>query len=123
MILTRPDMCSLRSIGGDGNYLFRTLWYIISGSETQHGELRRAIVAHMTTIPFLVSATGPDGNRNYLVTYDDGYHSVDDYTWQQVIWLKTEYGVEILIYAFLHICWTPLQSRHQLLAVLVSSCY
>ena len=33
----------------------------------------------MRTIPFLVSGTGPDGNRNYLVTYDHGYHSVDDY--------------------------------------------
>ena len=42
-------------------------------------ELRRTIVAHMRTIPFLESGTGPDGNRNYLVTYDGGYHSVDDY--------------------------------------------
>ena len=79
MILTRPDMRSLRSIGGNGNCLFRALCYIISGSEAQHGELRSAIVAHMRSIPFLVSGTGPDGNRNYLVTYDHGYHSVDDY--------------------------------------------
>ena len=79
MILTGPDMCSLRSIGGDGNCLFRALCYIISGSEAQDGELQRAIVAHMRTILFVVSGTGPDGNRNYLVTYDDGYHSVDDY--------------------------------------------
>ena len=79
MILTRPDMRSLRSIGGDGNCLFRALCYIISGSEAQHGELRSAIVGHMRSIPFLVSGTGPDGNRNYLVTYDHGYHSVDDY--------------------------------------------
>ena len=76
MILTRPDMRSLRLIGGDGNYLFRAL---CSGSETQHQELRRAIVAHRRTIPFLVSGTGPDGGRNYLVTYNDGYSSVEDY--------------------------------------------
>ena len=37
MILTRPDMRSLRSIGGDGNCLFRALCYIISGSEAKHG--------------------------------------------------------------------------------------
>ena len=79
MILTRPDMRSLRSIGGDSNCLFRALCYIISGSGAQHGQLRRAIVAHMRIIPFLVSGIGPDGNRNYLVTYNDGYHSVDDY--------------------------------------------
>ena len=34
---------------------------------------------HCRTIPFLVSGTGPDGNKNYLITYDGGYHSVDDY--------------------------------------------
>ena len=39
IILTRPDMCSLRSIGGDGNCLFRALCYIISGSQAQHAEL------------------------------------------------------------------------------------
>ena len=99
MILTRPDMRSLRSIGGDGNCLFRALCYIISGSEAQHGELRSAIVAHMRSTPFLVSGTGPDGNRNYLVT------SVLMTTWLEVIWLKMEYGVEILRCAFLHICW------------------
>ena len=79
MILTRPDMHSLRSIGGDSNCLFMALCYIISGSQDQHEELRTAIVAHMLTIPDLVSGTGPDGNRNYLVTYDDSYSSVEDY--------------------------------------------
>ena len=55
VILTRPDLRSLRSIGGDGNCLFRALCYIISGSEDQHKELRYAIVVHMLTIPDLVS--------------------------------------------------------------------
>ena len=75
-VLTRPDLCSLRSVAGDGNCLFRTLCYIITGSKDS------AIVAHMRSIPELVSGIGPDGNRNYLVTYDDGNSS-----W--VIWLKT----------------------------------
>ena len=79
VVLTRPDMRSLRSIGGDGNCLFRALCYIISGSEDQHRELRSAIIAHLMTIPDLVSGIGSDGNRNYLVTYDDGYSSVYDY--------------------------------------------
>ena len=55
------------------------MYYIVSGSEDQHFELRSAIVAHMRTIPHLVSGIGPDGNRNYLATYDDGHTSVEDY--------------------------------------------
>ena len=79
MILTRPDLRSLRSIGGDGHCMFCSLSYVISGSEEHHFEIRLAIVAHMLTIPHLVSGIGPDSNRNYLVTYDAGYRSVEDY--------------------------------------------
>ena len=98
-------MHSLRSIGGDGNCLFRALCYIISGSEAKHGELRSAIVAHMRSIPYLVSGTGPDGNRNYLVTYDHGYHSVDDYLARSDMAVNGVWGGDFLRCAFLHICW------------------
>ena len=64
VILTRSDLRSLRFIGGDGNCMS----YVISGSEEQHFEIWLAIVAHMLTVPHLVSGIGPDGNRNYLVT-------------------------------------------------------
>ena len=57
---------SLRSIGGDGNCLFRALCYIISGSEDQHEDLQSAIVAHMLSIPELVSGTGPDAQQKLL---------------------------------------------------------
>ena len=50
VILTRPDLRSLRSIGGDGNCMFRSLSYVILGSEEHHFEIRLAIVAHMLTI-------------------------------------------------------------------------
>ena len=75
MILTRPDMRSLRSIGGDGSCLFRPLCYIRS-STWRIMKSNRSTYEEYT---FLVSGTGPDGNRNYLVTYNHGYHSVDDY--------------------------------------------
>ena len=42
VILTRPNTASLKRIGGDGNCLFRSLCYIITGSEAQHFELRSA---------------------------------------------------------------------------------
>ena len=44
VILTRPDLRFLRSIGGDGNCMFRSLSYVISGSEEHHFEIRLAIV-------------------------------------------------------------------------------
>ena len=64
VILTRPDLHSLRSIGGDGNHMFRSLSYVISGSEEHRFEIQLAIVAHMLIIPHLVSGIGPDHNRN-----------------------------------------------------------
>jgi len=33
----------------------------------------------MQSIPHLVCGIGPEGNCNYLVTYNDGHSSVDDY--------------------------------------------
>ena len=112
MILTRADMRSLRSIGGDGNCLFRALCYIISGSEAQHGELRRAIVAHniMRTITFLVSGTEPDGNRNYLMTYDGGYHSVDDYLARSDMAENGVWGGDFEMCILAHMLDTPIYS-------------
>ena len=50
VVLTRPITTSLKRIGGDGNCLYRSFSYIITGSEAQHFELRSAIVAHMLLI-------------------------------------------------------------------------
>ena len=43
--LTRPRR--VRSILGDGNCLFRSLSYIITGSETQYTQVREAILNHL----------------------------------------------------------------------------
>ena len=76
VVLTRPDDMSLKKIVGDGNCLFRSLCYIITGSQSQHFELRCAIVAHMLSIPNLMCGLGSDGHRNYLYGY---YDSVEAY--------------------------------------------
>ena len=110
VILTRPDLRSLRSIGGDGNCLFRALCYIISGSEDQHEDLRSAIVAHMLSIPELVSGTGPDGNRNYLVTYDDGYSSVEDYLARSDMAESGVWGGDFEMCILAHLLNTPIYS-------------
>ena len=65
VVLTRPNSASLKKIIGDGNCLFRSLCYIITGSQLQHFELRSAIVAHMLGILNLLCGLGIDGHRNY----------------------------------------------------------
>ena len=39
VVLTIPDDTSLKEIDCDGNCLFRSLYYIITGSQSQHLEL------------------------------------------------------------------------------------
>ena len=53
--------------------------FIITGSESQHYELRSSIIVHMFSIPELLIGRGADGHRNYLTYYHGGYHSVEDY--------------------------------------------
>ena len=60
---------------------------------------------NLRTILHLVS--GIDPNRDYLVTYNDGYTSVKDYLTrshmaENGVWAN--YGVQILRCVFLHIC-------------------
>ena len=50
--LTVP--ASIRSIRGDGNCFFRSLSYIITGSEEQHESVRLAIVRHMRAFGHLL---------------------------------------------------------------------
>ena len=75
VVLRRPVTTSLKKIEGDGNCLFRSLCYIITGSQAQHYELRCAIVAHMLSIPHLLCGLGSDGHRNYLYGYYDNVES------------------------------------------------
>ena len=78
VILTRPDDTSLRNVGADGNCLFRSLCYVITGSEAQHYELRSELISYMLSIPELLCGIGADGHRNYLEEYG-GYESVENY--------------------------------------------
>ena len=48
--LTCPDQQKVKSIMGDGNCMFRSLSYVITGSENQHKDVRAKIVQHMKDI-------------------------------------------------------------------------
>ena len=47
VLLNRPDLTTVVRIVGDGNCLFRSFSYIITGSQDQHFEISTAIVRHM----------------------------------------------------------------------------
>ena len=64
--LTRPH-CT-KDILGDGNCLFRSISYIITGSEDSHIEVRNAIIEHMKKIP-----------QWLLQKHIVGYSTIDEY--------------------------------------------
>ena len=82
----------------------RSLCYIISGSEDQHLQVLAAIVAHMRSIADLVTGIGPNGNRNYLVTYDNGYRTVDGRTHMAE---NATWGGDFEMYVLAHLLDTP----------------
>ena len=78
VILTRPNLRRLRTIEGDGNCMFRTLLYIITGSEDQHHKIRSLIVSHMLSISYLLIRYGPDGRANYAKSMQR-HNSIEEY--------------------------------------------
>lgn len=75
--LTRPNKRTLRNVLGDGNCLFRALSYIITGTESQHINVRNAILQYMCTIESLLVGYDDSGNYNYLQPF--GHASVQNY--------------------------------------------
>ena len=57
-----------KTIDGNGNCFFRTISYILTGSQLQHMDVRRATVQHMRTIGGLLSPH-LDGSYNDIEQY------------------------------------------------------
>ena len=79
LVLTQPDLRTIKKIRGDGNCLFRAMSYIITGSEDHHLGIQGAITAHMLSIPELLTGLGANGRENYLEYYNGSYSSVEHY--------------------------------------------
>ena len=101
VILTRPDDTSLRNVGADGNCLFRSLCYVITGSEAQHYELRSDIISYMLSIPELLCGIGADGHRNYLEEYG-GYESVENYLSETSMAVNGTWGTDFEMSVLAH---------------------
>ena len=54
VILTKPNLRTLRNVQGDGNCLFRAMSFVITGCERQHMEVRNAILSYMLYIENLL---------------------------------------------------------------------
>ena len=98
--LKRPDARTIKHIPGDGNCLFRSFSYIITGSEDQHVAVRAAILNHMV---------------NNIAHFLLGFHIVDYSSIQAYIRAKDmdtvgAWGTEIEILALAHLLQTPVLS-------------
>ena len=88
-ILTRPDKRSIKKIFGDG---FRSLSYVLTGSEDQHYLVRSLICNHMVNIaPRLLSHIYP-------------HESVHDYITSTGMERNSVWGTDVEIFTFANIC-------------------
>ena len=92
-----PDACRLRRSSGDGNCLFRSFSYIITGSESGHLAIRRAILRHMVDIAHLLLG-------GHLTNYD----SVDEYVQATGMDKDRTWGTEGDMMTLPHLLQTPL---------------
>ena len=88
--LTLP--ASIRSICGDGNCLFRSFAYIITGSEEDHLRIRQAIVEHATVIAHLL--------RHYLGMTE---HQMDQYLANNYMGYSGTWGTDLEMSTLSHL--------------------
>ena len=108
-ILTRPDCRSLKRIVGDGNCLFRSLCYIITGSEQQHFALRTAIIYHILSFPHLFVGSGADGLPNCITLYSHPrrYNTVEEYILRTRMDHETVWGTNVEMACLAHMLNSP----------------
>ena len=93
--LTPPDPYHIRDIIPDGNCMFRSFSYVITGSQTQHMAVRKAILNHMVEIAHLL----------YAHHYDlfAGYSSVQQYIEKSRMSENATWGSDIEIITLSHL--------------------
>ena len=85
--LTRP--LRVKSIQSDGNCLFRSLSYIITGSESQHAQVREAILHHLVHIEDFMIGHHISSEYFSAVDYIRGTDMDRDGTWGSDIEILT----------------------------------
>ena len=91
-----PDACTVKHIRGDGNCLFRSFSYLITGSEDEHDAASAAIVSYMlTTGQFLVGFQIP--TQCTVQGYVNDTHMDSEGSW----------GTEVEMLTLAHFLQTP----------------
>ena len=100
IVLTRPDLRSLRNVQGDGNCLFRALSYVVTDSEEQHMEVREGITSYMLSIENLLVGYDSTGHANYWVPFN--VNSVQEYTDNTGMAISRTWGTDLEMICFCH---------------------
>ena len=98
--LKSPDNHTIRRITGDGNCLFRSFSYIITGSEEQHMQIRMAICSHMVQIAHLLFASGICSEHPSIQEYIESTQMHQNMTW----------GTEVEMFTLAHLLQTSVFS-------------
>lgn len=98
--LKPPDTRTIRRITGDGNCLFRSFSYIITGSEDQHLAICLIIVNHMLTIAHLLLGTHIPNRYDAVEGYISDTKMDQDSTW----------GTEVEMFTLAHLLNTAIFS-------------
>ena len=97
--LKPPIPHMIRQIPGDGNCLFRSFSYIITGTEDQHMQIRTAIMNHMVGIA-----------QHLLFHYILGYNSIQAYQLATRMNEASSWGTEVEMLTLAHLLQTPIFS-------------
>ena len=90
--LTEPNLRRVRTIIGDGNCLFRSFSFIVTGSEVHHMEIRQSILCHMIGIADLLLG-------HHINGYQDIYEYIQETRMDQFSYWGTD--VEMLTFSHL----------------------
>ena len=101
--LKAPEAHTIRRIAGDGNCLFRSLAYVITGSEDQHLAIRQRIVRHMFEISDLLLG----------IHIPDRFRSVQEYIRDTEMHRATTFGTDVEILTMAHLLKTAILSYDQ----------
>ena len=98
--LTHPNMRTIKKIKTDGNYMFRSLSGMVTGSQDQHRAIRLKVVAHMRDIGSLMMK-----HVSNCSSYSKCC-SIDEYIDRSKIDQDGTWGSDIELLCFAHLCKT-----------------
>ena len=114
MLLTPPDKRTVTHINPDGNCLFRSFSFLITGSENQHMAVRAMILEHMFRVSHLL-LNGHLSNYTSIQEYISHNNMDRDGTWGsdiEVLIMSHLLRTTVFLYNVEHASWCRYCPRH-----------